>query len=865
MTAPTAAATHTPLMQQYFSLKSQHPSTLLLFRMGDFYELFYDDARLAARLLNITLTSRGESAGLPVIMAGVPVHALEQYLARLVKAGESVAIAEQVGEVGVEKGPVRREVVRIITPGTATDEALLDPRAQTLLAALGGFGPTWGLAWLELSSGRFHVLQADDRDTLLAELHRLRPSELLLAEDDPLGETLARGFTLTRRPPWHFDAATAERLLTAQFGVHDLRGFGCEGLDAAVATAGALLQYVQDTQKAVLPHLAALRTERCDDALLLDPATRRNLEIDRTLSGSHEHTLLAILDRTVTAMGSRELARWMIRPLRDRTELAARHDAIQALLLDDAWLGLQSALKGIADLERILARVALRSARPRDLSGLRDGLAALPALHHVAAAIEAPRLSALADALTGHDEMGHLLAGALEDTPPVLARDGGVFRDGYDAELDRLRQLSQNADGFLLELEQRERAATGIDALKVGYNRVHGFFIECGKTHTARIPPHYTRRQTLTHAERYITEELKQFEDQVLSARDRAQAREKLLYEQLLDAITDHLAALQAAAGAIAQLDTLAGLAARAAASNYCRPVFVDEPCIDIRAGRHPVVEQTTGDAFVANDLCLTAERRLLVITGPNMGGKSTYMRQTALIALMAHAGSFVPATSARLGPVDSIFTRIGASDDLASGQSTFMVEMNETANILNNASAQSLVLMDEIGRGTSTYDGLSLARACAEHLAREVGAYTLFATHYFELTALPETHPSVVNVHLDAVEYRDRLTFLHQVREGPASRSYGLQVAKLAGVPAPVVAAARRHLAALEKAAAHGTPAPQLGLFDAPVASPAVPETDAERSGPSPAEVLLAETEPDQLTPRQALDLLYRLKTLGS
>ncbi|MGQ0501571.1 MAG: DNA mismatch repair protein MutS [Panacagrimonas sp.] len=853
MSKPVPTA-HTPLMQQYLALKAQVPDTLLLFRMGDFYELFYDDARKAARLLNITLTRRGESAGAPVVMAGVPYHQLDSYLARLLKTGESAAIAEQVGEVGADKGPVRREIVRLVTPGTATDEVLLDPLRSSLLAAACCVGGVYGLAWLELSSGRFSVSQTAALRDFASELSRIAPSELLVPEEGapPLGERSG-----TRRPAWHFDEASARRLLCGQFQTPNLRGFGCEELTAAIAAAGALLQYVQETQKTAAVHLTGLRVEAPDDTLMLDPSTRRNLEIDRTLLGDHEHTLLAVLDRCATPMGSRALARTLLRPIRNQAELETRFDAIDALLLDRACEPLRTDLRSIADLERVVARVALRSARPRDLTGLRDTLLALPAVRRHLDDLPSPRIAGLRAQLDGHEDLATHLKAALAESPPLTVRDGGVFREGFDAVLDRLRQLSTGADQFLVDLEAQERQRTGIETLKVGYNRVHGFYIEIGKTHAAKIPPEYTRRQTLTNFERYITEDLKRFEDQVLSARDRALTREKELYEALLDHFVTHLAPLQAAAQALAELDVLANLAEAAQRLNLRRPAFQAQPMLDIRGGRHLVVEQQSGAPFVPNDVVLNADRRLLVITGPNMGGKSTYMRQTALIVLMAYAGCFVPAQSAQLGPVDRIFTRIGSRDDLASGQSTFMVEMTETANILHNATRSSLVLMDEIGRGTSTYDGLSLARASAEFLARETGALTLFATHYFELTRLAQALPGIANVHLDAAEFGaegEKLVFLHTVKEGPANRSYGLQVAALAGVPPAVVKAARAYLADLERSpqpAPKGAPVkapPQLSLFEPPS---------------SPVLDLLKTLNPDALSPREALDVLYRLKAL--
>jgi DNA mismatch repair protein MutS len=855
-------ADHTPLMQQYLGIKAQHPDTLVLFRMGDFYELFYDDARKAARLLNITLTQRGESAGAPIVMAGVPYHAIEQYLARLIKAGESAVIAEQVGEVGVEsssvvrasadKGPMRREVVRIITPGTATEEALLDPRAQNLIAAVCGTRERFGLAWLELSSGRFSVIETTGIADLAAELQRLRASEVL-APEGAMPEL--PGLAARMRPLWHFDHASAYRLLTEQFQTKDLRGFGCEDMTAAVAAAGALLQFVQETQKSALPHLTGLRAENLDEALILDAATRRNLEIDRSLSGLHDFTLLSVIDCCVTHMGSRALHRWLTRPLRQRAALESRYQAIASLLDNGGYKPLRDALRDIADMERILARVALRSARPRDLLGLSQSLSALPGVQAAVASLEAALISELAHKLGQHTELAEQLRDTLADNLPMLVKDGGVFRSGYDSTLDELRRLSENADGYLLDLETRERARSGIDSLKVGYNRVHGYYLETSKLHVAKIPADYTRRQTLTNAERYITEELKKFEDQVLSARDRALAREKELYEALLDRLGRHLQPLQASAAAIAELDVLACFAERAQSLNLTRPQLVETPCVDIRGGRHVVVEQTLSGPFVPNDLSLDDATRLLVITGPNMGGKSTFMRQTALIVLLAHAGCYVPAEAARIGPIDRIFTRIGAADDLASGQSTFMVEMSETANILHNATALSLVLMDEIGRGTSTYDGLSLARACAEHLATTTRAFTLFATHYFELTALAEQLAGVANVHLDAAEYSseqgDKLVFLHRVKPGPANRSYGLQVASLAGVPQAVIRNARIYLHQLESRAATAPVAsaapPQLSLFDAP--------------RPSAALKLLDELDPDALSPRDALELIYKLK----
>ncbi|MEJ2061309.1 MAG: DNA mismatch repair protein MutS [Gammaproteobacteria bacterium] len=831
------------MMQQYLRIKADYPDILLFYRMGDFYELFFDDARRAAKLLGITLTQRGQSAGSPIPMAGVPIHAVEQYLAKLVRAGESVAICEQIGDPAQSKGPVERQVTRIVTPGTVTEEALLDERRENLLAALSGLDTRYGLAWLELSSGRFRVQELDGVEALEAELERLQPAELLL--DENLQLPFERP-GLTRRPPWHFDPESAHHLLTRQFGVKDLNGFGCEGLPLAVGAAGALLQYVIDTQKNALPHLNSLGVERRDDNVLLDAATRRNLELTQNLAGGEDHTLLSVLDSTVTAMGGRCLRRWIATPLRDRDRLRDRLAAVETLREVDP-AALREQLHGIGDVERILARVALKSARPRDLTTLADSLARLPALQNDLAALDSPLLAELGGEIGEHPEVHDLLSRAVIENPPQLIRDGGVIAPGYDEELDELRALSENADQFLIDLETRERERTGIATLKVAYNRVHGYYIEISRGQADKAPDDYTRRQTLKGAERFITPELKSFEDKVLSARERALAREKALYDALLDALHPPLGALQRSAAALADLDVLTALAERAEVLDYVRPELSDAPGIAIEAGRHPVVEQVLDDPFVPNDLRLDPERRMLVITGPNMGGKSTYMRQAALIALMAHIGSFVPARRAVIGPLDRIFTRIGAADDLASGRSTFMVEMTEAANILNNASEQSLVLMDEIGRGTSTFDGLSLAWACAEHLARVNRAYTLFATHYFELTVLPEQQSGIANVHIDAVEHGDSIVFLHSVKEGPASQSYGLQVAALAGVPKSVIARARERLLELENQSVRESGS-QLGLPLAP-------------ADPHPVLEALEQLDPDALTPREALAVLYQLR----
>jgi DNA mismatch repair protein MutS len=856
---PITAPQHTPFMRQYLAAKAEHPDVLLFFRMGDFYELFHDDARKAARLLDITLTQRGQSAGAPIPMAGVPFHAVENYLARLVRLGESVAICEQMGDPALAKGLVERKVVRIITPGTVTDAALLEERRDNLLLAIAaGTRGACGLAWVDLSSGRFLLSEVADAEALAAELARLQPAETLVVDDVSWPRLVAALPGLRKRPPWHFDGDAATRELNRFFGTRDLSGFGIDRLPLAVAAAGCLLGYLQETQKSALPHLSGMAVESASETIALDAATRRNLELDTHPGGRMEHTLLGVLDETVTPMGARLLRRWLNRPLRSRPVLRARHQAIGALLDAHAHTPLREQLRAIGDLERILARVALRSARPRDLSTLRDGLAAAPALRAQLAALDNPLLHTLAERLGEHADTTALLTRAIVEQPPVMQRDGGVIADGHDAELDELRRLSTHADQFLLELEERERAATGIASLKLGYNRVHGYYIELGKAQAAQAPVHYTRRQTTKNTERYITEELKSFEDKVLSARERALMRERVLYETLLDTLTATLEPLKIAAAALAELDVLANLAARAEALDWRAPELTDNPGICIERGRHPVVEKVLDEPFAPNDLKLDDQRRMLVITGPNMGGKSTYMRQNALIVLLAHIGSYVPAARAVIGPIDRIFTRIGAGDDLSRGQSTFMVEMSETANILHNATADSLVLMDEVGRGTSTYDGLSLARAAAAHLATHNHAYTLFATHYFELTSLAGEYSGIANVHLDAVEYHDkergeRLVFMHAVKEGPANRSFGLQVAALAGLPKSVIADARRTLAELER----GT---QRAPGGSRATSPQLPLFSAE---PSALERALDALAPDALSPREALDALYQLKAL--
>ena len=859
-------AGHTPMMVQYLRIKAEFPDTLVFYRMGDFYEVFFDDARKANRLLDITLTARGQSAGEPVVMAGVPVHSLDGYLAKLIKLGEAVAICEQVGDVATAKGPVERKVVRVVTPGTVTDTELLADKSDALLLAVSRQGKAIGLAWLALSSGELGLTECTEAD-LGAWLARLSAAEVLVDRDAIPAALLqaqsgARA-TITHRPAWQFDAALGSRKLCEQLRVASLAGFNAQDLHAAQAAAAALLSFAEHTQGRALAHVRTLSVQHSSDLLALPPSTHRNLELTQTLRGEDSPTLLSLLDTCRTGMGSRALRHWLTHPLRERRVATQRHDALEALQAAgiDA---LREALRGISDVERITARIALRQVRPRELTGVRATLQALPALRQQVPAGAAVLLDLLAEALSPSAEIEHLLMTAIAAEPSVLLRDGGVIAAGFDSALDELRGIGDHCDAYLLELEARERARTGIPNLRVQYNKVHGFYIEVTQGQASKVPADYQRRQTLKNAERFITPELKAFEDKALSAQDRALAREKLLYEQVIDHLQLHLEALSALARALASLDALAALAERASTLNWCRPQFVREPCIHIEAGRHPVVEarlaETGAGNFMANDCRLGAAQKMLVITGPNMGGKSTFMRQVALIALLAAMGSFVPARACRLGPMDAIHTRIGAADDLANAQSTFMVEMTEAAAILHSATDQSLVLMDEIGRGTSTFDGLALAGAIASHLVEKTRAFTLFATHYFELTELPVKHDRALNMHVSAVESRrggvDDIVFLHELQPGPASRSYGVQVARLAGMPASLLRHARAALEALEarKYAADA----QIDLF---AATP--PRGALEPAEPSDVERAVAAIDPDMLTPKQALAALYELKAL--
>ncbi len=867
---------HTPMMQQYLQIKAEYPTMLVFYRMGDFYELFYQDAERAAKLLDITLTARGKSGGNPIPMAGVPYHAVENYLARLVKKGESVAIAEQIGDPATSKGPVERKVVRVVTPGTVSDEALLDERQENLLCAIIQKVQRYGIASLDMSTGQLNLMECDSDVDAQALMARLKPVELLLPEIMVKPVWLESIAVVRKQPDWVFDLDTAKQSLLRQFNVKDLKGYGCETRELAISAAGALLDYAKETQKSALPHIQQLNYEAHSDFVLLDASTRRNLELTENLSGGVEYTLAWVIDDCRTPMGSRLLQRWLHQPLQDKNKISQRQQAIAQLKQEYGYESLQVLLKEIGDIERIMTRIALKSARPRDLIKLRHALSLLPELQaqlqQVITATDAASQSLLMQIMQVTQPQPVLLdelMRALIDNPPVLIRDGGVIKDGYDQEVDEYRGLSNNAGDFLLAIEQREREQTGLSTLKVGYNKVHGYYIEISRAQSDKAPIEYQRRQTLKNVERFITPELKTYEDKALSAQSRLLAREKILYDRLLDTIVEQLVPLQHCAQAVAQLDVLTNFAERAMVLNWCQPVMLDKPGISIEQGRHPVVEHVLKTAFVPNNVQLDANRRMLLITGPNMGGKSTYMRQTALIVLLAHVGSFVPATSAIVGIVDRIFTRIGASDDLASGQSTFMVEMSETANILNNATEKSLVLMDEIGRGTSTFDGLSLAWAIAEYLANKISAFTLFATHYFELTVLEQRDQHIINVHLSASEHNDDIVFLHTVKEGAANKSYGLQVAKIAGVPRQVIASAQQKLQQLESQQYQASAPNDLLLLQANIdnnTSTTITMQDDLFSSTAledhPIFDQLINIKPDELTPREALEFIYQLKS---
>jgi len=845
---------YTPMMQQYLRIKAQHPNELLFYRMGDFYELFFDDAKTASELLDITLTARGKKEGNPIPMCGVPFHAADNYLAKLIKGGVSVAICEQIGDPQNSKGPVERKVLRVLTPGTVTDEALLDDKSENLLVSIAHNNESFGIASLDMCSGLFQLNEVDSQDVFISEIDRINPKEILIAEDSSVLKLLAQDTCIRKRNSWEYDLDTAERVLNNHFGTKNLTAFGCDDMKLGISAAGVLLQYALDTQKNSLPHIQQITAELQSSKVILDPTTRKNLEIDQAINGGTKNTLFEVLNTTGSSMGSRLLKRWLNEPSKDLKKLECRQRSIASLQGTLLYDRLHQVLRYIGDMERILTRVALRSARPRDITRLVMSLEQLPQIQKLLCEITDENLLKIKNYCKPLPELFKFLSEAIIDNPPMTIREGGVIADGFDDELDELRALNSNAGKYLIDLEIQEKERTGINTLKVGYNRVHGYYIEISKGQSAQAPIEYIRRQTLKNAERYITPELKVHEDKSLSAKSKALAREKIIYENLLDTINKDLKILVDCAASLAELDVLSSMSERAVSLNFCKPELTEENLIEIKGGRHPVIEQTIESPFIPNDLEMDQKRRMLIITGTNMGGKSTYMRQTALIVLLAQIGSFVPATAARIGIVDRIFTRIGSSDDIASGRSTFMVEMTETANILHNASNRSLVLMDEIGRGTSTYDGLSIAWACAQYLVTEVRALTMFATHYFELTKLPEQSDASINVHLNAKEHKDQIVFMHKVLEGAASKSYGLQVAKLAGIPPFVLEKAKAQLTKLE------TQNLDTGNN---LSSEPQSQLSFESESDSKLKKILQKTSPDELTPKQALELIYELKKL--
>ncbi len=845
---------YTPMMQQYLRIKAQHPNELLFYRMGDFYELFFDDAKTASELLDITLTARGKKEGNPIPMCGVPFHAADNYLAKLIRGGVSVAICEQIGDPQNSKGPVERKVLRVLTPGTVTDEALLDDKSENLLVSIAHTNESFGIASLDMCSGLFQLNEVDSQDVFISEIDRINPKEILIAEDSSVLKLLAQDSCIRKRNSWEYDLDTAERVLNNHFGTKNLTAFGCDDMKLGISAAGVLLQYALDTQKNSLPHIQQITAELQSSKVILDPTTRKNLEIDQAINGGTKNTLSEVLNTTGSSMGSRLLKKWLNEPSKDLKKLVCRQRSIASLQYNLLYDHVHQVLRQIGDMERILTRVALRSARPRDITRLVMSLEQLPQIQKLLCEITDENLLKIKNYCKPLPELFKFLSEAIIDNPPMTIREGGVIADGFDDELDELRALNSNAGKYLLDLEIQEKERTGISTLKVGYNRVHGYYIEISKGQSTQAPIEYIRRQTLKNAERYITPELKVYEDKSLSAKSKALAREKIIYENLLDTINKDLKILVDCAASLAELDVLSSMSERAVSLNFCKPELTEENLIEIKGGRHPVIEQTIESPFIPNDLEMDQKKRMLIITGPNMGGKSTYMRQTALIVLLAQIGSFVPATAARIGIVDRIFTRIGSSDDIASGRSTFMVEMTETANILHNASNRSLVLMDEIGRGTSTYDGLSIAWACAQYLVTEVRALTMFATHYFELTKLPEQSDASINVHLNAKEHKDQIVFMHKVLEGAASKSYGLQVAKLAGIPHSVLEKAKAQLSKLE------TQNLDTGNN---LSSKPQSQLSFESESDSKLKKILQKTSPDELSPKQALELIYELKKL--
>lgn len=845
---------HTPMMQQYLAIKKDYPDMLLFYRMGDFYEMFFEDAQKGAELLELTLTHRGSAKGKPIPMAGLPYHAADNYLARLVRMGQSIAICEQIGIPGLTKGPVERQVTRIVTPGTLTEEVLLDAHHENLLLAIHAHQGNYGLAYVELSSGHLRVTECADEQSLSSELERLSASEILISQDAPPLSYLKQHPSVKPRPAWEFEKKEAIRLLCKQFEVVSLEAFGLNSHPLALIACGALMAYLNITQKQALPHIKKLTIERPNECVLLDAQTLKNLEICQALNGEKKHTLLHLMNKTVTPMGSRLFKRWLTRPVRCHETLNKRHHCIEFFLSTGMNDTLRPSLKSFGDIERVLARIALNNVKPRCLVLLKNALTALPDLNALFTQSLPARLTELLTQIGDFSALSDLLNRALIDNPPQTIRDGGMLAKGYDSVLDELKSLSENANEKLIELENQEKESTGIASLKVGYNRVHGYFIEMPKSQSHLAPSRYQRRQTLKNNERFITPELKLFEDKVLSANAKALAREKMLFEGLMTEITPHLPPLTLMCQSLSEIDVLSNLAERAEALNLQKPNLVNEKIINITEGRHLVIEQLSDHPFICNDTLMNNTQSLLMLTGPNMGGKSTYMRQTALIVLLAYTGSFVPASKAKIGPVDRLFTRIGANDDISSGRSTFMVEMTETASILNHATAQSLVLIDEIGRGTSTFDGLSLAKACAFELATNIHSYTLFSTHYFELTQLAKTAKTIKNIHLDALLKNDLIIFLYKIKAGACSQSYGIEVAKMAGIPKRVIENARAILTELESKSLSNASAQEKAP---PLTFPSVTQKNSVHKD------FLDTISPDELSPKKALDLLYQLKSL--
>ncbi len=843
---------HPPMIRQYLSIKADYPNDLLFYRMGDFYELFFEDAVVAADLLEITLTSRGKNRGTPIPMCGVPFHAVDNYLSRLVAMGRSAVICEQVGDPNATRGPVERRVQRIVTPGTLTEESLLDATHESVLMAINTYAAKHhyaGVAWINLSTGLFSVAATRSRTELSTLVDSVRPTEVLVPEG---AKEKWDNATPRQLDPLRFDSALGTSMLANHFGTKDLTGFGIAKLDLVVGAAAAALTYAQEACRQPLDFIEAIRLHSDSSILHMDAQTRRNLEIDRRIQSSDQHgTLFDVVDFTATPMGSRLVRHWLNEPCRDIEIVRARHEVVEGLLEQRMSDSLAKTLRPVGDLQRIVTRIAMGTATPRDLVRTKVAIQCHSQVLELIEKLDLPNeIEALAQH-SGLNKVRNLIERAIVDEPPATSREGGMIAQGFDAALDELRAVRSEASNYLQDLEQRERDRTGVPTLRVGHNRVHGYYIELTRAQSSEVPDDYVRRQTLKNTERFVTQELWEFEEKYLRSESDALEREKRLYADLVATIGESAKQLRQAADALARIDVLNGFAEAAREHGYIRPEFTDSSSLSIEDGKHPVLSAGPGLDFVPNSIDMHEFRRMLVVTGPNMGGKSTYMRQTALIVILAYAGSFVPAKRAVIGPIDGIFTRIGASDDLSGGQSTFMVEMTETANILHNATSSSLVLLDEIGRGTSTYDGLALALAIAHSMAQTVRAFTLFSTHYFELTALAQKLETVHNVHLNAVEHNRKVVFLHSVEDGPASQSYGIHVARLAGIPGRVLQHARNQLHKLEQLAIKSGESNYIDLFE---------EHLEHEDYDHPAIERLRQTDLDELSPRAAHELLYEL-----